>query len=692
MGIRSFLIDCTDWKRRNDELIESEGNWRRLLDEASDGFYVSDERGVLTYANSALARLHGLSDPAQMPGHSIFEFLDVNEIEPTRAQFAADCRTGSFSPKRVKLRRPDGASAIGEVRPGGLFREGRLVGTFGIMRDVTAEQQHELQLLDALREAREASCAKSEFLASMSHEIRTPMNGVIGMVDLLLWTNLDAEQRDYAETAQHSAEALLDIINDILDLSKIEAGKSALEHAPFDLQKTIEDVTALLEVKAHEKRIDLIVRSNLDSHGHFVGDAGRIRQIVFNLVGNAIKFTERGYVLVSIDSSRIDENTRDVVISVEDTGIGIPADRLSHLFEQFVQVHKSTAGKYGGTGLGLAICRSLAAMMGGTITASSVANEGSMFRAEIPLPIASAPRDASGFFEFTADLIGMRALVVDDNAVNRKVLVEYLARWGLRPSEAVSAEEALRMLAEARDSGEAIRIVLIDHEMPEVDGEMLGQAIRIDERFGDTVLILLSSHMLLPNVRRRIVAVGFAACLNKPVRVDDLKRTLIWALGAPGTPATRSLEEKSQAIPARRAQEQTAAHPPLGLLVLVAEDNLINQKVASHLIRKLGCTVQVVADGREAVEMVRMAPYDVVFMDCAMPTMDGFQATAAIRYWESNSRHVPIIALTAHAMSGFSEKCLQAGMDGYLSKPIRVEELSRILHSIHDGKDADSMS
>jgi PAS domain S-box-containing protein len=680
-GIRCFLIDCTDWKHRTDELTESEGNWRRLLDEANDGFYVADERGVLTYANSALARLHGLSDPVQMLGHSFFEFVDADEIEAISAQFAADCRTGSFSLTRAKLRRPDAVLAIGEVRPGGLYREGRLVGTFGVMRDVTADQQRELQLLDALREAKEASCAKSEFLASMSHEIRTPMNGVIGMIDLLLWTNLDAEQRDCAETAQQSAEALLDIINDILDLSKIEAGKAALEYAPFDLQKTIEDVTALLEIKANEKRIDLIVKSNLDSQVYFVGDAGRIRQIVFNLVGNAIKFTEHGHVLVSIGSSRIDENRREVVISVEDTGIGIPADRLGHLFEQFVQVHKSTAGRYGGTGLGLAISRSLATMMGGNITASSVANQGSMFRVEIPLPIASAPRDDSGSFEFTVD-----------NAVNRKVLVEYLARWGLRTSEAASAEEALRMLVEGRNSGEAVRVVLIDHEMPEVDGEMLGQAIRVDECFGDTALILLSSHMLLPNVRKRIVEIGFAACLNKPVRVDDLKRTLVLALGAPSTPATKSLEEKSPAIAALRAPEQTAAHPPLGLLVLVAEDNLINQKVASHLIRKLGCTVQVVADGKEAVEMVRMAPYDVVFMDCAMPTMDGFQATAAIRYWESNSRHVPIIALTAHAMSGFSEKCLQAGMDGYLSKPIRIEDLRRILHSIRDGKDAGSMS
>ena len=681
---RANLVE--DEKDRNAaRLAEREAVLRATNDASPHGIYVTDATGACTYTNPAYQRISGLR-PEEALGDGWSRAIHAEDRARVQQEWAESAAAHRPYESTHRFHRAGREPVSAFVRAAEVRVDGNLRGYVGVVEDITPRLKREAELAEAKERAEAATHAKGDFLASMSHEIRTPMNGVIGMTGLLLDTDLSPDQREFAETIRSSADALLGIINEILDFSKIEAGKMTFEPIPFDLLVAVEEVADLLSFRASEKQVDLIVRYEPGAPRRFVGDAGRIRQIILNLAGNAIKFTEQGHVLIEAERVKAETGASSVRISVRDTGIGIPADKIGSLFAKFTQVDTSTTRKFGGTGLGLAISKSLVELMGGRIGAESVVGEGSTFWFTLPLEEDPTPAPNAAP---PPDLSGLRVLVVDDNRVNRRVLSEQLGSWGMSHEAASSGAAALAALRAAADRGEPVHIAILDYAMPGMNGEELAGAIRADEALRGTMLIMLTSSGRRGD-GRRFQEAGFAGYFVKPVRASTLMDAIALAWGAQldgkgKTMVTRhTLAEsgsKSAASGASAAEGSVGkdALPFEHVRALVAEDNVVNQKVACRLLENFGCRVEVAANGGEAVEMTERIPFDIVFMDCQMPELDGYDATREIRRREGSGKRTPIVAMTANAMDADRTRCLEAGMDDFVSKPVQPTLLRQVL-------------
>lgn len=704
--------DITERKRTEESLRKSEERYRLLVERMNDGLIVTDANGAFTYINRKMSEIIGLSSDRAI-GLQVSEFVDESNQKILKAQLAKR-RKGVKKAYELVFTRKDGVKIPAIVSPEPLIDDGgRYKGAFAVITEITELKQAEKELKDyqehledlvkqrtselqavnqeleeknqqleeaigraqnLTAEAEAANLSKSEFVARMSHEIRTPMNAILGMTELLTETEISPEQRDYLKTLSSSGEFLLSTINDILDFSKIEANQIELEEIAFDVCDLVEDISRILAVRAHEKQLEMACRIAPEIDHYRLGDPTRLRQVLFNLLGNAIKFTDQGDVELNVELEVLPgQNQQDpelLEFRVRDTGVGIAPENMELVFESFTQADTSTTRQFGGTGLGLAICKQLVELMGGRIWIESELGRGTTFFFTARLPCTDQVPQTSSTCE--ADLKKLKVLVVDDNATNRRVASEYLLGWGAEVSTAKSGGQALEELARAQKGDKPYELVLLDINMPGMDGFEVAEHIKsLFTEPKPAVVILTSSDS--SGDKARSSDLGLEGYLGKPIIRADLLQGILAALGK---------DEVDNKGVDRAGRTKKMSLPPLRLLL--AEDIDANRKVISRFLKQTPVAVEMAEDGQQALEKYIGGRFDVVLMDIQMPVMDGFEATRAIRAWEKENKapHIPIVALTAHAFEEQRQQCFEAGCSTFLSKPVKKKDLLNTLANL----------
>jgi PAS domain S-box-containing protein len=661
--------DITERKRFEEALREREELIRATLESTADGILVVNENGEVTHANKRFAQMWAIPEELieTKADDKLLDYVLDQLTEPDAFLAKVQKLYNSSEEALDAICFKDGR--VFERYSCPLIQNGKTAGRVWSFRDVTEQKQWETDLRKAKESAEAANRAKSEFLANMSHEIRTPMNAIVGMTELVMGTQLTAEQQEYCHTVRASADSLLSLLNLILDLSKIEAGQLELDEIDFDLRSTLENAADMMAVRAQEAGLELTYRIKPDVPAGLVGDPARVRQIIVNLTANAIKFTQEGQVTISVETEKEEDPGVFLHFMVSDTGIGIPPDKIDAIFESFKQADGSTTRKYGGTGLGLAISKQLVEMMGGKIWVESEPGKGSTFHFTARFELGR--REATeGLRIRDVDLSSVPVLILDDNPANRLVLKEMTSSWGLESAEAADEKETLAMLEKASEARKPYRVLLLDSELSGKDGFEVAKKVKENPYGANLKMILLTSTGRKEDAAQ-CAKFGISGYLVKPVKQSELLNAIMIALG-------HTVDESAPIIAQYHIQEALRRSS-----ILLVEDNPVNQKVAATMLKKRGHRVVVASNGREALESLDKEPIDLVLMDVQMPEMDGFQATELIREREKEGGgHIPIVAMTAHAMKGDRERCLAAGMDKYVSKPISEADLFSVVENL----------